>query len=370
VTIYEQKNRLGSKFLVAGDGGFNLTHSESIDQLISRYTPVGFLDSVLRAFTNEDLRTWLANIGIPTYVGSSKRIFPIKGIKPIQVLKAIEKELVAKGVHFSFGSRFTGWNSPTEILVNDSTIVSSDIVIFALGGASWKVTGSDGQWLSIFHEQGLNVLPFQSSNCAFEVAWSKGILAAHEGTPVKNISLSVGNKHQKGELVITTFGLEGNAIYALSSEIQAELSSKGKAVVYLDMKPTLSSDTLLAKVQKSKANLTNTMRKVLKLSAAQIHLIKENTTKEEFTDLSNLVSLIKKFPISIHKAAPIDEAISTDGGLTISELTEQFELKSLTQNYCIGEMIAWTAPTGGYLIQACSSMGVFLARELNKLASC
>ena len=191
---YEKKSSLGRKFLVAGDGGFNLTHSEDLSSFKSRYTPAVFLDKALDNFTNADLRTWLLSLGIPTFVGSSGRVFPEKGIKPIEVLKAIEAYLIEKNVKFEFNKTFTGWDRENSLVFNDKETVQSDYAVFALGGASWKVTGSDGSWLDVFNKKGIDTLPFRSSNCAYKIQWHEKFLQKNEGEPLKNISISLGNQ--------------------------------------------------------------------------------------------------------------------------------------------------------------------------------
>jgi predicted Rossmann fold flavoprotein len=215
VRIFEKKKALGRKFLVAGDGGFNLTHGEALVNLKNKYFPELFLDPPLNHFNNEDLRAWLLDLDIPTFVGSSGRVFPEKGIKPIDVLKRIETFLQYKKVKVEFGKTFTGWNESNGVVFNENENIDADFVVFALGGGSWKVTGSDGAWLNTFNAKGITSLPFKSSNCAFKIDWDEKFIQRHEGEPLKNISISINNKTQKGEAVITKFGLEGNAIYAL-----------------------------------------------------------------------------------------------------------------------------------------------------------
>ena len=366
VTIYEKNKSLGRKFLVAGDGGFNLTHSEPISQFIERYTPSDFLKKSLTDFDNDELQVWLDEIGIPTFIGSSKRVYPVKGIKPIEVLNAIVNVLSNKGVEIQHEHTWTGWNKDNHLVFNGETEVKSDYSVFALGGGSWKVTGSDGTWIEPLKERGLNVIPFQSSNCAFEFDWPEEFIEKHEGDPLKNIAISCLDKRQKGEVVITKFGLEGNAIYALSPQIREGLNSEQKASVFLDLKPTLTIDELLRKFKKSDLkNTTEILRKELNLSPAQLGLLKTYTSKETFLNPGHLVASIKKLEIEITGLAQLDEAISTIGGLSLKAVDKSFKLKNLKNTYCIGEMLDWDAPTGGYLLQACFSMGVQLARNLN-----
>ncbi len=365
VTIFEKKNSLGRKFLVAGDGGFNLTHSEELPTFKTRYTPASFLDNALDGFNNTTLRAWLLSLGIPTFVGSSGRVFPEKGIKPIEVLKCIEAHLKDKKVKFKFNMNFTGWDKEDSLEFNFKEIIKSDYTVFALGGSSWKVTGSDGSWLNIFNKKGIATVPFGPSNCAFKINWHEKFIQKNEGKPIKNIAISINDKIQKGEVVITKFGIEGNAIYGLSPEIQAILAIKKEVIVYADFKPAYGLATLIKKLTDSKSNTTTTLKEKVKLSLTVIELIKVTLTKDEFLDIPTLSNFIKKFPLTIVDLGTIDEAISTSGGINLNEVDSNFELIKLKNNFCIGEMLDWNAPTGGYLIQACASTGVYVAHHLN-----
>ena len=368
VTIYEKNKTLGRKFLVAGKGGFNLTHSEPVAELIARYTPPHFLEKALLNFDNNDFRDWIDTIGIPTYIGSSKRVYPERGIKPITVLNAILELLDKQGVSIRYQHTWTGWTSNDDLVFNVTTEIKSDYTIFALGGGSWKITGSDGTWLNLFERKSIPIVPLQSSNCAYCVDWPEDFIGEHEGSPLKNIAISCMNKKQKGEVVITRFGLEGNAIYALSPQIREELESQQKAIVFLDMKPTLRSDDLLQKIKKSTfKKMSETLQKEIKLSAAQIGLLKKYLSKETYLNPTQLAQNIKKLSIEITGSALLNDAISTTGGIQLNAVDENFQLKDQKSNYCIGEMLDWDAPTGGYLLQACFSMGMHLARHLNSL---
>ena len=366
ITIYEKKKSLGRKFLVAGDGGFNLSHGEDIDTMITRYTPSSFLKNALLNFTNEDLRNWLENIGIPTFVGSSNRIYPEKGIKPIEVLTKIKQFLIDRNVQFEYNHEWKGWSHKNELLFNDDKTINPDFTIFSIGGASWKITGSDGSWLNTFKEKGVNILPFLPANCAYKIKWQQEFLLKNEGQPLKNIALSCFNKKQKGELVITKFGLEGNAIYALSPEIQTHLSANKMATILLDLKPTLDSTVIQKKINASHLRSTDILKKILKLSPSQVDLLRTVLTKEEYTDKNILSERIKALPLIVHAAAPLNEAISTTGGISLNDVNENFELNKLENTFCMGEMLDWNAPTGGYLLQACFSMGVYIAKHLNE----
>jgi uncharacterized flavoprotein (TIGR03862 family) len=370
VTIYEKNFAPGRKFLVAGDGGFNLSHSEDIGKFITRYTPSDFLEASLLGFTNADLCNWLKEIGIQTYVGTSKRIFPVKGIKPIDVLNMILKQLKNKNVQLKTQYKWMGWNENNDLLFmhnKQELIIRSDLVVFALGGGSWAKTGSDGAWTGLFEEKGINIIPFQPSNCAYEIKWSKDFLKSSEGKILKNIAVYCSEKEKTGELVITKFGLEGGAIYALSPQIREQLNKNKTAAIYIDLKPGYSLEEIKNKLKgKGNRSYSKWLEEQLNLSDVQIALLKTILPKDEYTDLNTLAERIKHLPLKITGMAPLDEAISSVGGISLEEIDNNFQLKQLKGNFVIGEMLDWDAPTGGYLLQACFSMGHYLAEFLNQ----
>jgi uncharacterized flavoprotein (TIGR03862 family) len=366
ITIYEKNKTAGRKFLVAGKGGFNVTHSEPMEALIKRYTPDDFLEKTLRSFTNNDFRNWLEQIGVPTYIGSSKRVYPKEGIKPIEVLNAMLKNLKEKGVKIKYNQTFSDWDASNNPIINTKTL-KTDYTVFCLGGSSWKVTGSDGSWLDTFSEKGVKTKEFKASNCGYQIDWKSSFIKKHEGTPLKNIAIYCNNLVQKGEAVITNFGLEGNAIYGLSPQIRKQLSAGSKAKIFIDFKPSLTSENILSKIKLSNSkNTTQILKKELKLTTAQIDLLKTYLSKESYLNAGSLVKNIKKFPLEIIDMAAIDEAISTVGGIDLNAVSENFELKKISNQYCIGEMLDWDTPTGGYLLQGSASIGVYLANHLNK----
>jgi uncharacterized flavoprotein (TIGR03862 family) len=367
ITIYEKNKTVGRKFLVAGKGGFNLSHSEPIAELIERYSPNSFLKDSLLHFTNDDFRNWLHTIEIPTYTGSSKRVYPKEGIKPITVLNTILNHLKKKGIIFKNEHTFSGWDSKNNLIINNE-ITSPDYTVFSLGGGSWKITGSDGSWLETFQEKGIKTIPFEASNCAFKIDWKLDFVKKNNGSPLKNITISCADKTQKGEAVITDFGLEGNAIYGLSPQIRAQLKLKNKAVLTIDFKPTLTLETVISKIINSIfKNTTQILKKELKLSNSQIDLLKAYLSKESYLNTRLLAENIKKFPLEVTDLSPIDAAISTVGGIDLNAVDTNFQLHTLPNQFCIGEMLNWDAPTGGYLLQACASNGVFLSNHLNKI---
>jgi hypothetical protein len=368
VTIYDKKKAVGRKFLVAGEGGLNLTFNASLDELTNQYHPSDFIAPILQQFTNEDLRSWFKSLDIPTFLGSSNRVFPAKELKPIDVLNKITEHLTAKDVHFKLNTQWTGWNTNGHLSFNDSEDTETDITVFALGGASWKVTGSDGSWSDAFIERGISVLPFRAANCAFDIDWDKNFINTHAGKPLKNIALKYKKQSSKGELVISKFGLEGNALYALSRSIQDELLTKKSVSIKLDLKPTMTTTQLKAKYKKSKlTKVTDILKEDLSLDRTAVALIKQYSDKETFMDIDLLAKIIKAIPITLTTADDMDKAISTLGGIALDEVDANFQLNKMPNTYAIGEMLDWYAPTGGYLLQGCFSMGFALAIQLNGL---
>ncbi len=244
--------------------------------------------------------------------------------------------------------------------------IKFDVVVFALGGGSWKVTGSNKDWLKYFDEKKIVVDEFEASNCGFKIDWNHKTRKEIEGRALKNCSFSCGSKVHKGEAVLTSFGIEGSGVYPLSAEVRKQLRESGKALVGIDFKPELSEKEIETRFdEKNKLNVKQILSQKLNLTDAQCDLIKQATTKEQYTDPKYLSKLIKSFPLTVTGLAPIDEAISTVGGIDLNEVDENFELKKLPNHYCIGEMLNWDAPTGGYLLQGCFSMGYYLAQHLN-----
>ncbi|HWY33197.1 MAG TPA: TIGR03862 family flavoprotein, partial [Nitrosopumilaceae archaeon] len=351
-------------------GGFNLTHSENVEQLICRYTPSSIFEKPVPLFSNEQLRNRLSELGIPTFIGTSKRVFPEKGIKPIDVLNAFLKELERKKVKIYTRHKWKGWGRGTELVFDvesNEQRIHADIVVFALGGASWKVSGSDGNWSDIFAEKGIDIIPFEASNCNFLVDWPPGFIIDAEGTALKNIAMQCGLMVKKGEVVITKQGIEGGAIYALSPAIRKQLKENKKAEVSIDLKPLLEISEIKKRLENRKGNKAwgSHVETVLKLNKVHLNLLRYLLNKTEFTDPLVLAQKIKNLPLTISGMAPIDEAISTVGGISLNEVDEYFNIKKLSHQYAIGEMLDWDAPTGGYLLQGCFSMAAYLAGHLN-----
>lgn len=368
VRIYERNAATGRKFLVAGDGGFNLTHSEQPENFISRYTPSGFLKEAFMYFSNLELIDWLAAIGIETYIGSSGRVFPRRGIKPVDVLNAFLKQLSERQVQIFTRWVWTGFDATGELCFENGERVISDLTVFCLGGASWPVTGSRGEWAAYFRSRGIAVNNWEPSNCTYRVTWPDDLLKKAEGKALKNLSLRCGEHVVRGEVVMTAFGLEGSGIYPLSPWIREALRQSGQAELFLDLKPDVSMSQLKERIvnRPGKRAYTVEVATVLNLNSVQMQLLKVLLSKEEFLNAEFLASRIKNLRIIITGTAPLEEAISSVGGIVLGEINTSFELVKLPRHFAIGEMLDYDAPTGGYLLQSCFSMGKWLGDFLNR----
>jgi uncharacterized flavoprotein (TIGR03862 family) len=364
VTIYEKGKSIGRKFLVAGKGGFNLTHNLPNEELTPKYTPYEFLEASIMNFGVAELRQWYADLGIQTFVGTSNRVFPEKGITPADVLRKIKDKLQIQNVKIQLEHEFIGFTENKDPLIKSkegTQEIKSDIVIFSLGGGSWKVTGANSDWLSYFTEIGITTTPFQPSNCGLNVNWPISIKDFHIGKPLKNISVKHQNADIKGEALITNYGIEGNAIYPISAMVRDSFTDGLNTDIFIDFKPNQSESELLQKIKNTKPS---NYGKALKLNSVAIALTKSNLNKEEFLNPYIFIQTIKNTPIQVDSLRPVGEAISTVGGISTSELNPDFSLKKLPNTYCIGEMLDWDAPTGGFLLQGCFSMGVHSATSI------
>jgi uncharacterized flavoprotein (TIGR03862 family) len=372
VHIFEKGEAPGKKFLVAGKGGFNLTNSLTGEALLNKFTPSSFFKPLLEEFDSVDTGKWLLDLGIPTYEGTSGRIFPEKNIKPITVLQKIREKITLQGTQFHFGHEFISFNENHEPVFRTKTgeiSVHADHYLFALGGASWKVTGSSGEWTSAFEALGINVLPFQSSNCGVNVEWPDELKDKLQGMPLKNIALRVNDFTIKGEALITTYGLEGNAIYPAIPAIRKAFAENGKAEIHFDLKPDSTIEQLSEKIKEFekliyKSHGTNAYREAFNLDKARLILLKTFTTKDEFLDPDIFVQKVKQLAIPIKGIRAVDEAISTIGGISLEEVDEDLALKKFPNISIAGEMLDWDAPTGGFLLQGCFSTGYFAAIKI------
>jgi uncharacterized flavoprotein (TIGR03862 family) len=371
VTIYDAMPSAGRKFLMAGRGGLNLTHSEPLPAFLTRYREAApQLASAIEAFPPNRLREWCEALGQPTFVGSSGRIFP-NSMKASPLLRAWLRRLDATGVRFYLRHRWTGWDDNGRLLfwtTEGRSAVDADATVLALGGASWPRLGSDGGWVETLHAKGVKVLPMKPANCGFTVGWSDIFRERFEGEPLKAIALSFGSLTVRGEAVMTRNGIEGGAVYALSAGLRDAILASGQAILHIDLRPDLQIAALSARLSapRGKQTFSNWLRKAVQLSPVAIGLLQE-TAKSSGLSLSSLpaeslAGLIKAVPLTLTGVAPITRAISSAGGIALDELGADFMIRRLPGVFGAGEMLDWEAPTGGYLLQACCATGAAAGR--------
>jgi len=366
VSLFDKEKNVGQKFLLAGKGGFNMTNNAQGEELSGKYSPAGFMNRALSDFDPLALRRWLYSMGIPTFVGSSGRVFPEKGFSPTDILNKIRAKLMEQGVQFHLQHELIGFDNNRHVTLKhqgQEIIQEADYILFALGGASWPKTGSDGSWLAIFESMGIATNSFQSSNCGININWPEAVMQYHAGKPIKNIKLSVHDFEVLGEAVITDYGMEGNAVYPLVPTIRNILNNNIPAYIYIDFKPSNPEGQLLQKA-KGKNVKTKEYGQLFNLSGVQMALIKAYTNKDSFMSLSGFINSIKKLAIPVDSLRPVTEAISTIGGIDLKEVNDDFSLKKYPWIYTIGEMLDWDAPTGGFLLQGCFSMGHYAAKSI------
>lgn len=369
VDLYEAMPSVGRKFLMAGKGGMNISNNEPSDVFLSRFGERSeHMKNIFNNFTPAELRQWIHELGIETIVGSSGRVFP-SDLKAAPLLRKWLHRLRAAGVSLHMRHRWMGWaeDKSQKLIFNvqgNWLEVKADAVILALGGASWPQLGSTGEWVSLLAKQGVIVAPLKSSNCGFEYIWSEYFRKQYSGQPLKSIgitfSCSTGTvNYQKGELIITEYGLEGGIIYTLSAIIREEIALKGYAIIYLDLIPNISKDIALSKISKcrGKQSVANHLRKQLGIKGVKMGLLREIVQSSYFSNDDQICALIKSLPIKLIAARPIAEAISTAGGVDLAELDHNMMLINKPGIFCTGEMLDWEAPTGGYLLSACLSLG-------------
>ena len=366
VTVYDQMPSVGRKFLLAGRGGLNLTHSEDLPRFLTRYGDVDpQLRKAIEAFPPAALRAWAEELGEMTFVGSSGRVFP-KAMKASPLLRAWLRRLASLKIAFAPRHRWAGWDETGRLRFargEQAIVVASDVTVLALGGASWPRLGSDAAWVDILRGRGIDIAPLKPSNCGFVVPWSEPF-RRFEGAPLKRIAITFGGRTERGEAVVTRAGLEGGIIYALSPDLRAAIETKSEATITIDLRPDVTASTLaqrLATVDR-KQSLANSLRKAVKLPPVAIGLLHEAaiTSGKPVAGLNvdDLAALIKAVPVRLTGVKPIATAISSAGGIRFDALDEHFMLRQMPGTFVAGEMLDWEAPTGGYLLQACFATGL------------
>jgi uncharacterized flavoprotein (TIGR03862 family) len=359
VTLHDAKPSVGRKFLVAGKGGLNLTNAEDIELFAHRYSGTDQPDHLwkrfLAEFPPEQLRTWARGLGVETFAAKSGRVY-LKDAKAAPLLRRWVERLRELGVVFKMNHRLTGiYPGDTFTLAfSDGSTAVADAVILALGGASWPRTGSDGGWVELFRKLGVSTTSLGAANCGWEHPWSAEILAQAEGKPLKNVSVRAGGKTVNGELLLTSYGLEGGPIYALGQKLR-EMPSPA---IVIDFKPAHSREQLVAKMESVRRNFAAEARVRWKLGDAAHAIL----SRHEWKDTDSLAREAKNCLLPLRGPRPIEEAISTAGGVCWSELTTSLMVKKLPGLFVAGEMIDWEAPTGGYLLQGCFATGNMAAR--------
>lgn len=362
VNLYDAMPSVGRKFLMAGKGGLNISHAEAFETFLSRYAERhGNLEPLLKQFPPDALRAWVQSLGIDTFVGSSGRVFPTD-MKAAPLLRVWLHRLRLAGVAFHVRHRWLGW-ADNDLLrfatPRGEQLIKADAVVLALGGGSWARLGSTGAWVESLQQRGVEVAPLKPANCGFDVGWSEHFSSRFAGQPLKSVRLSFEKFAQRGDLVVTATGVEGGLIYAASALLRESCAATGAAVIHLDLMPDKALSLLIDNLSqlRGKTSMANHLRKRVGITGVKAGLLRELLTIEEFNNPLKLAQAIKSLPIKLLAPRPIDEAISTAGGVTFEAMNEQLMIRNLAGVFCAGEMLDWEAPTGGYLLTACFASG-------------
>jgi uncharacterized flavoprotein (TIGR03862 family) len=364
VDLYDAMPSVGRKFLLAGVGGMNITHSEAYPAFLSRYAErAPMIAPLLRNFGAEALCKWIHGLGIQTFVGSSGRVFPTD-MKAAPLLRAWLKRLRDAGVVIHTRHRWLGWNADHSLRIahaEGELTLQPAATLLALGGASWARLGSDGAWLPLLEGRGVPVAPLQAANCGFEVSsWSDLLRDKFAGAPLKNIAIGLqGHLLRLGECVLTKTGVEGSLVYALSAQIREAINQQGSATVEIDLLPGRSLTDVQKALSKPRGarSMSKHLHSQLGIDGVKAGLLRELAPVEAFSDAAQLAQAVKRLPLTLIRPRPLDEAISTAGGVPFEAFDERLMLKRLPGVFCAGEMLDWEAPTGGYLLTACFASG-------------
>jgi hypothetical protein len=369
VDLYDAMPSVGRKFLLAGVGGMNITHSEPFDAFLSRYgARAAVIQPLLEAFSPDALREWIHGLGVETFVGSSGRVFP-KDMKAAPLLRAWLHRLREAGVRFHVRHRWLGWSDEGALrfdVPGGEMAVQADAVVLALGGGSWAKLGSDGAWVPLLAQRGIDVAPLVPSNCGFDVAsgWSEHLRSRFAGQPLKTVALrftdAVGHSHERrGELMLSDTGIEGSLVYALSAPLRDTIAAQGAAMLQLDLAPDKTLERVIAEVAHPRGarSLSSHLQSRSGIKGAKMALLREILSPDQLNDAIALANAIKSLPLTLAAARPLDEAISSAGGVRFEALDKNLMLRALPGVFCAGEMLDWEAPTGGYLLTACFASG-------------
>lgn len=380
IQLFDAMPSVGRKLLLAGIGGLNITHAESFALFQQRYGAANpWVQQWLKPFGPDKLRQWVHGLGIETFVGSSDRVFP-KEMKAAPLLRAWVSRLRQLGVRFHSKHRWVGWTQDNGLSFETPTglqSVQTDFTVFALGGASWPKLGSDGAWQTIFQQRDVHLSPLTPANCGFEVSsgWSEKLRSAHAGAALKNLSIHSENQLSQGvkeahlgECVISQYGLEGNLIYSMAPALREAIKQQGYATIELDLLPHWSSDHIVEKISRASGlSISTLLEKRLRLDRAKIALFLEVLHRPQVgqpeliragtSNPQSIAAMLKRLPVTLVATRPIEEAISSAGGVQQQSLSDELECKAIPNVFCAGEMLDWEAPTGGYLLTAVFASG-------------
>jgi hypothetical protein len=363
VDVYDAMPSAGRKFLMAGKSGLNLTHAEPAANFVARYGDRSeWVAPWLHEFDADALRGWAHGLGVDTFVGSSGRVFPAD-MKAAPLLRAWLHRLRAAGVRFHMRYRWLGWEGDEllfESLVGKTKVGAGETaLILALGGGSWSKLGSDGAWVPLLRERSIAVAALRPANCGFDVAWSEHFSDKFSGQPVKSVVASFGGMQRQGEFVITRHGVEGSLIYALSAQLRDVIETEGSATLQLDLAPGKSIERLTQEIAHPRGarSMGSHLQSRAGIAGVKAGLLRECASKEDYADPARLAAAIKALPLTLVAPRPLDEAISSAGGVTATAFDDKLMLKQLPGVFCAGEMLDWEAPTGGYLLTACFASG-------------
>ncbi|MES2346247.1 MAG: TIGR03862 family flavoprotein [Pseudomonadota bacterium] len=373
VDLYDAMPSVGRKFLLAGRGGMNITHAEPYADFVTRYVAEGgmpALRGMLDAFGPQDVRDWVHGLGVDTFVGTSGRVFPTD-MKAAPLLRAWLHRLRESGVQFHMRHRWLGWRDDALLLQtpDGELLVRVDAVVLALGGGSWARLGSDGAWLPLLVARGVGVAPLAPANCGFDVAWSEHFSSRHAGEPLTTVAIiSTGADgkpfRKQGQFVVTQGGVEGSLIYALSAALRNQIAADGSAIIHLDLLPDLPAQRVADEVARPRGarSMASHLQSRLGIKGVKAGLLRECLSKEQYGDEEELARAIKMLPVRLLRPRPIDEAISSAGGVRWEALQGTM-LKAAPGVFVAGEMVDWEAPTGGYLLTACLAGGQAAGRD-------
>ncbi|MDD2701539.1 MAG: TIGR03862 family flavoprotein [Sideroxydans sp.] len=375
VDVYDAMPSAARKFLMAGKGGMNITHSEPLADFLTRYgARRAQIEPLLHAFSPQALREWIHGLGVETFVGTSGRVFP-KEMKAAPLLRAWLHRLREQGVRFHMRHRWLGWDAQSALRFatpNGEKLIEGNGTVLALGGASWPQLGSDGAWTDLLAQRGIEIAPLRPSNCGFEIAWSAHFRERYAGEPLKSVVATFGDLRKPGECLIDAHGIEGGLIYSLSAALRDEIEARGHATLHLDLMP----DWTLARVEKEIAHprgsrsLSSHLQSRLGLKGAKANLLREVLSAEQMQDDKLLAQTIKHLPLQLTATRPIAEVISTAGGVRFEEVDTKLMLNKLPGVFVCGEMLDWEAPTGGYLLSACFASGHVAGKGLAHWLQC